>query len=157
MKIINKSVYETELLNALIDFINKDLNVDVKEITFKTSRTLFRGQYQVKRKKIIVCTNPIKRLYPYKIQYNRKTKNLNYYNGYLNYLLLNPYESLIHVLAHELRHVWQEENRKNRDKWIHNSYGKFSNKDADSFAIKKTREARRIIKTVLKDEVPITW
>ena len=157
MKIINKSKYNTKFLTGLIDFINKDLNIQVKEIEFKTGRSLFHGSYYYKKNRILVRTNPTNKLYPYKVQYERKTINLNYYNGYLDYLLLNHYESLVHVLAHELRHAWQHKNRKNRDKWIHNSYGKFSNKDADSFAIKKTRELRHKTRHIFSNKVPITW
>ena len=148
MKLINKTkTYQTDFLKGLIDFINKDLNVEVNEIEFKTTRKLFHGTYYFKKKRISIRLNPNYN-YPYKVEYNRKTKNLNYYNGYLDFLLLNHYETLIHVLAHELRHCWQEQNRKNRSNWIYNSYGKFSNKDADSFAIRKTREFRRKTQTL---------
>lgn len=120
-------------------------------IEFKKNRTvLFSGSYmhykRNKRKnKIIVSINFNKIHYPTYLDYEPKTKQLKYYNGYLNYWILNPSECIIHVLSHELRHIWQEQNRKNRDKWIYSSYGKYSNKDADSYAIHKQREFRKLL------------
>ena len=155
MKLVNKTkTISDNKLQKLIDFCNKDLNVNVPTIEIGKCKTnLFNGgyyHYQKKqnqhKNKIKINVNFNKIHYPTYLDYEHKTK-LKYYNGYLNYWLLSPSETIIHVLSHELRHIWQEQNRKNRDKWIYSSYGKYSNKDADSYAIHKQREFRKLLKS----------
>jgi hypothetical protein len=61
--------------------------------------------------------------------------------GYLSYWLLSREECLIHILAHELRHLWQRDHKRG---WVWGSKGrKSSERDADAFAIRKLREWRR--------------
>ena len=146
IKIINKSSFETETLELLTNRICQQLHVKPKEIEFRDlKKTLFHGSMTVKSEKILISINQNNKYYPVMNRYNRKTEQLKYYNGYLDYIILDKYECLVHVLSHELRHLWQKYNRKNRDKWIFGSYGKFSNKDADSFAIKNQRALRKMI------------
>ena len=60
--------------------------------------------------------------------------------GYLPCLLLSRNEYLAYLLAHELRHLWQS-NHKNGKVW--GARGKFSERDADAYAIRMVRAYRR--------------
>jgi hypothetical protein len=63
--------------------------------------------------------------------------------GYLRYLVLTRTEALIHMLAHELRHLWQEKHPGKRGR-VWGSRGRSSDRDCDAYAIRKTREWRRM-------------
>ena len=63
--------------------------------------------------------------------------------GYISSIALSREESLVHTLAHELRHYWQMNHPGKRGK-IWGARGKFSERDADAYAIRKTREWRRL-------------
>jgi hypothetical protein len=60
-------------------------------------------------------------------------------SGYINSLLLSR-EALVHVLAHELRHLWHKKIPKGYRVW--GARGQYSDRDADAYAIKKVREWR---------------
>jgi hypothetical protein len=60
--------------------------------------------------------------------------------GYLDHLLLSREEALVHVIAHELRHLWQKNHKKGK---VWGARGRYSDRDADAYAIRKTREWRR--------------
>jgi hypothetical protein len=59
--------------------------------------------------------------------------------GYLPCLLLSREEALVNVLAHELRHAWQTNHKRGR---VWGSRGKYSERDADFYAIRIVREWR---------------
>jgi hypothetical protein len=63
--------------------------------------------------------------------------------GYIDHLVLSREEGLVYVLAHEFRHFWQWSHRGKRGK-IWNARGKFSERDADAYAIKKVRAWRAL-------------
>jgi len=63
------------------------------------------------------------------------------FKAYLPELFLDRKEALLGVLAHELRHLWQSKVKKGYRVW--GSKGQFSERDADAYAIRKTREWRR--------------
>lgn len=60
--------------------------------------------------------------------------------GYLPLLLLSREEALVYVLAHELRHAWQTNHKRGR---VWGSRGRYSERDADFYAIGIVREWRR--------------
>jgi hypothetical protein len=61
--------------------------------------------------------------------------------GYISTWLRSPEECLVYVLAHELRHLWQRDYKNN---WVFGAKGKKSSeRDADSYAIRKLRQWRR--------------
>lgn len=64
-------------------------------------------------------------------------------NGYLPHLTMDRLENLLYVLAHELRHLWQGKHPKGYRVW--GARGKFSERDADAYAIRKVREYRKSI------------
>jgi hypothetical protein len=62
--------------------------------------------------------------------------------GYIDRLVLSAEEEIIHNFAHELRHLWQFNHHEKRGKaW--GARGRFSERDADAYAMRKTREWRR--------------
>jgi hypothetical protein len=61
--------------------------------------------------------------------------------GYLEYTLYTFFERVLFVLAHELRHAWQKQNPNGRKVW--GAKGRYSERDADAYAIRKVREYRR--------------
>jgi hypothetical protein len=69
------------------------------------------------------------------VSYNTST------GGYIDHILLSREEAVVHVIAHELRHLWQAKVKKGYRVW--GTRGQFSDRDADAFAIRKTREWRR--------------
>lgn len=74
--------------------------------------------------------------FPYKT-YGCYKKN----KGYLPIVLYDYAEVLIHLLAHELRHLWQARHRKG---WrVYGSRGRFSERDADAYALHKVRLYRQ--------------
>lgn len=60
--------------------------------------------------------------------------------GYLPCLLLNRMELLVHLLAHELRHAWQSRHSKGK---VWGARGRYSERDADAYAICKVRGWRK--------------
>jgi hypothetical protein len=77
--------------------------------------------------------------YPRIIDYNGEKKR-----GYIRYIALDKDEHIVHVIAHELRHLWQSKVTEGHRVW--GARGKFSERDADAYAIRKTREWRKKIK-----------
>jgi hypothetical protein len=71
--------------------------------------------------------------------------------GYLDYLLLSREETIVHVLAHELRHLWQAKIKRGYRVW--GARGQFSERDADAYAKRKTREWRRKVQTSRVDSL----
>jgi hypothetical protein len=61
--------------------------------------------------------------------------------GYLTGGYWTDHEHLLHLIAHEIRHVWQRKVRKGWRVW--GARGQMSEKDADAFAIRTVRKWRR--------------
>lgn len=60
--------------------------------------------------------------------------------GYLPLVIGSRIEALIVVLAHELRHLWQAKHSRGK---VYGSRGRFSERDADAFALRMLRRYRR--------------
>lgn len=69
------------------------------------------------------------------ISYNSGT------GGYIDHILLSREEAVVDIIAHELRHLWQVRVKRGYRVW--GARGQLSERDADAFAIRKTREWRR--------------
>jgi hypothetical protein len=67
-------------------------------------------------------------------------------------------EALVHVAGHGLRHLWQTTHTGKRGK-VWGARGQYSDRDADAYAIRKTREWRKIHATDIyveqPDQIPI--
>lgn len=60
--------------------------------------------------------------------------------GYLKYAIGSRLESLVAILAHELRHIWQSTHTKGK---VWGARGRFSERDADAYAMQMLRRYRR--------------
>ncbi len=78
--------------------------------------------------------------------------------GYINSLILSGIEALVHVMAHELRHLWQKNHTGKRGK-VWGARGKLSNRAADAYAMRKTREwcSTKIAKTDALEFSSLLW
>jgi hypothetical protein len=61
--------------------------------------------------------------------------------GYLPTVAFSETEIIVHLVAHELRHLWQRRVKKWHRVW--GARGQFSQRDADAYAIQKVRQWRR--------------
>jgi hypothetical protein len=115
---------------------------------------------------IVVRVTKDERAFPYFVRYKSHTRTkiklnpqsgkleLVSYNtgtgGYLDHFLLSREEAVVHVVAHELRHLWQAKIKRGYRVW--RARGQFSDTDADAFAIRKTREWRRLCENQMAKE-----
>lgn len=60
--------------------------------------------------------------------------------GYLGHAWGTRIEALLWVLAHELRHLWQAKHTRGK---VYGSKGRFSERDADAYALQMLRRYRR--------------
>ena len=60
--------------------------------------------------------------------------------GYLPHVWGSRMEALVHLLAHELRHLWQAKHTKGK---VWGARGRMSERDADAYAIQMLRRFRR--------------
>lgn len=60
--------------------------------------------------------------------------------GYLNYAVGSRLEVLVAILSHELRHLWQAQHTRGK---VWGSKGRFSERDADAYALHMLRRYRR--------------
>lgn len=72
--------------------------------------------------------------------------------GYQGHRVFSRTEALLHILAHELRHLWQRKVRRGRRVW--GSRGRYSERDADCYALRVVRSYRRE-GVVLRGTLPI--
>lgn len=63
--------------------------------------------------------------------------------GYLQYALGSRREVLVAILAHELRHLWQGATSGKRNGMVWGARGRFSERDADAYALQMLRRYRR--------------
>lgn len=61
--------------------------------------------------------------------------------GYMPSEVWSEHEDIVHLTAHELRHLWQHKVKTGRRVW--GARGQFSERDADAYGIHMTREWRR--------------
>jgi hypothetical protein len=73
--------------------------------------------------------------------------------GYLSSYMLDRMECLVHVLSHEIRHIWQGGHRRGR---VWGARGRYSDRDADAFAIRKVRSWRRTVERSQSDQAYVT-
>jgi hypothetical protein len=164
MRLKNYTNFEDKRIREIIQFVrpNGISNFDVRISNSKT--TIFYGRCYYDGAEVHYTADPfiVARItrneneFPYLVQYTPQKKTRMEYNpktlkfefvsystgsrGYIDNLLLSREEALVHVIAHELRHLWQAKIKKGHRVW--GARGQFSEKDADAYAIRKTREWR---------------
>lgn len=70
------------------------------------------------------------------------------HGGYLPSVQFTQQEDIVHLVAHELRHLWQNKIKRGYRVW--GSRGQFSERDADAYAIQMVRQWRRRVIAVSK-------
>lgn len=167
MRIKNYTKFSTELIREIIAFV-KPNGVSNFDISFKNSENGWKGKAYYagcsyherslersgsaarnngKRIPFITIGVPAIRLVSGGRKYTtEKTRYkcprvTDYGKGYLRSVQFSPVEDMVHLVAHELRHLWQAKIKKGHRVW--GSRGQFSERDADAYAIRMTRAWRR--------------
>lgn len=156
MELRNHTNVSDELIREVVRFVKPSgvskFRLEVKGIE-KSRR--YRGRAYMQRNRVLIKINPdvaypFFRKKPEKREYHVfgyrngkrfEEKKVQYGKGYLSYLILSFEEALVHIIAHELRHLWQYKHPKGYRVW--NAKGRFSERDADAYAIRKVREWRK--------------
>lgn len=174
MRIKNYTNISDERIRQIIKFVRPN-GISNFDIRISNSQKLFGGTaywagstyHNTGNSFIVVRVTKNENIFPYFVRYisRRKSKlklnsrsgklELISYNtstgGYIDHILLSREEALVHVIAHELRHLWQAKVKRGHRVW--GARGQFSDRDADAFAIRKTREWRRYMNQIM-EEVP---
>ena len=165
MRIKNYTDISDDKIRQIIQFVrpNGISNFDVR--ISNSQKHIFRGRAYIEGSTYHDTANPFivirvtkdENAFPYFVRYKSYTRTkfklnqqsgkfeLVSYNtgtgGYIDHILLSREEAVVHVVAHELRHLWQSKVKRGYRVW--GARGEFSDRDADAFAIGKTREFRR--------------
>jgi len=142
MKIKNYTQISIELLREMIRFACPS-GVTGFDITFKNSYS-WRGRaftegtsyHDRKRTPYVVVGVPKDLILTYS-----RPRITDIGKGYLKSSQYSWQEDLVHLIAHELRHLWQNKVPKGWRVW--GARGKYSERDADAYAIRMTRHWRR--------------
>jgi hypothetical protein len=142
MKIINKTGYPTKWLKEITLFCMPD-KVRVGTITFhwRKHHGSVSGRFRHERVNgKIAVTLPKKREYDYPYEWapwNRIMKK-----GYLTHIRLDFEDEVVHVVAHELRHM--EQFQRPRMMYFHGcAKNRLVERDADCYAIRLQRRWRK--------------
>jgi hypothetical protein len=133
MKIQNTNkIYSTELLREIVKFVRPS-GISNFKITLKNCKDKsFHGWAYSSWNLITIKIG--KYDFPHTVERQRGT-------GYLDCTFYTQTELLVHLIAHELRHLWQKAHPKG---WrVYGAKGRYSERDADAYAIHKVREWRR--------------
>lgn len=121
--------WSEQRLRNLVDMCNKDLGLDDFQMGFKNSskdywgRCYPRGCMRHTQPYIVIRVG--KNIYPMTMGYSGK--------GYIPHQVNSQEELIISLIAHEMRHIWQAKYPSLPR--LGGGRGKFSEKDADTFAI----------------------
>lgn len=133
------SLFDVDLIREAVNFV-KPNGISKFDVWIKNSKKAFYGRayYTGTAFHNRYCPYVVIRIgrnkYPYYCnRFNKK--------GYLSFIVYSAEELLIHLLAHELRHLWQRKVKRGYRVW--GARGQFSERDADAYAIHKVREWRR--------------
>jgi len=134
VKINNDTYIDTEHLKTIIRFV-KPCDVSNFRIDFKNGySTCMTGRAFIGQRRVLIRFST-------RIKFPKK---IEAYGGYLPHIYLDQDEYLVSIIAHELRHLWQGKYWKaKRHGMVHGARGKFSERDADAYAIRKQREWRK--------------
>jgi hypothetical protein len=118
--------------------VTKNENEFPRMVTYGKTHRRIKNRYQKFNEKKGIFETWIHTHYE-KLPTHKQTR----IGGYIDHLTLSREEAFIHILAHELRHLWQKNHRTKRGK-VWGARGRFSDRDADAYAIRKQREWRRL-------------
>lgn len=148
MKLNNSTNIPNEVIREIISFVRPS-GISKFDVELKNSKHAFAGRaymegssYHSSWSPFIVVRIGDEKHFPYfdkkRIDY-LKSKGRG---GYLPQDFYTRLEAVTHLLAHELRHLWQAKHPKGWRVW--GAKGKYSERDADAFAIQKVRQFRRL-------------
>jgi hypothetical protein len=165
MRLKNYTNISDDKVREIIQFVKPSsiANFDVR--ISNSEKDIFRGRAYSEGSPYHDTTNPFivvrvtkdESAFPYFVRYESYTRTKFKINpqsgkfesvsyntgtgGYINHILLSREEVIVHVVAHELRHLWQAKVKRGYRVW--GARGQFSDRDADAYAIRKTRKWRR--------------
>ena len=138
IKNTNKS-FSTQQIKDIVRFV-KPNGVSNFNINIKNSKGKWGGRayvsgchYGKNAGRVLVVVRIGENRFPFRYKPRR--------SGYLPWTVFTKLELLIHLTAHELRHLWQAKHPRGWRVW--GARGQFSERDADAYAIHKVREWRR--------------
>jgi hypothetical protein len=138
MKIKNTSdIYSTKQIREVVNFVRPS-GIDNFDVMVKNSKSNFQGRAYMNGSDYHFSYRPfvVIRIGKMKFPYHRSP-----FNGYLRYSVFSQEEILVVIIAHELRHLWQYKHPKG---WrVYGAKGRFSERDADAYAIRQLRKWRR--------------
>jgi hypothetical protein len=144
------------------------------DVRISNSKAIFRGRayyegsgyHDTPNPFVVVRVTKDENAFPYFVKHTSRTRTkleLNpqsgklesvSYNsgtgGYIDHILLSREEAMLYIIAHELRHLWQAKVKKGYRVW--GARGQFSERDADAYAIGKTRQWRRLYGNQLRED-----
>ncbi len=139
MKLQNTSAFSTAKIREIIQFV-KPAKVTNFDVWIKKSAKTFAGRAYYNGSSyhdseftpyVVVRIGKIDK-FPYTVAPR---------GGYIGMTVYSHEELLVNILAHELRHLWQNIVKKG---WrYYGSKGQFSERDADCYALHMLREWRR--------------
>lgn len=141
MKFKNTTKIPNEQLRQIIRFV-KPSGLTKFSIWIKNSNYGFAGRAYSSMMYATIRI-PKKNQYPYLRDVDSDRRNIvigRATRGYLPSLILSKEEGIVNIIAHELRHLWQATHKRGR---IWGSRGKYSERDADAYAIRMMRKWRK--------------
>lgn len=132
MRLINRSRFPEELIRRVIRFV-KPSGVTVSEYILTDAKHPYNGRFWG-RGRVLVRIGPDK-AFPYK---SHGCAGKGYIPGTW---ILSAEEAMVYVMAHECRHAWQKIHPRGYRVW--GAKGKYSERDADAYAIRMLRAWRR--------------
>lgn len=163
MKLKNTTDYPTERILGILEFVKpegklKTLKILTVRSIIKDVRGPLRGGAGEHTIEVAISCNekgfPIRIDYGKKLDWSEKDesgksipkmtneKRRGKFGNYLPQLLLSREEALVSAIAHEYRHIWQQNHCLKKDR-VWGSKGRSSELDADAYAIRMTRAWRR--------------
>jgi len=133
MRLKNHTDIPTKLIREMIAFA-KPANVTNFEVTIRNRGEGYSGHAapRILTPSIVVSISKKKR---------RPQLLYRHLGGYLPMPAMTREETVLLVLAHELRHLWQGKVKRGRRVW--GARGQFSERDADAYALRALRHWRR--------------
>lgn len=142
MRIINTTDISSDLIREIVSFVRPNGIKGGFDISVKNCAGAFAGRayhqgtsFHARSCPLVVVRIGGAKHYPRMVQYPGKKTAPRYWVG-------DRIEGLVMVMAHELRHLWQAKQR-NRRGYVPMTRGKFSEVDAEGYALRMLRAWRR--------------
>lgn len=140
MRLTNYTKFPTERLKEIIRFV-KPSNVTKFDISFKNSSNGMKGKAYTQGCSYHDRCCPLVTI-GVAVRPPRYPNVTDFGKGYLRSVQFTLEEDVVHLVAHELRHLWQAKVPRGWRVW--GARGQYSERDADAYAIRMTRAWRRV-------------